>query len=113
MLLADSSTWAYSSEKVQKQVSEFGKVCKRGKLKINVNESKVIRFSTQKRQNMCGISLNEETVEYVECFTYLGMDMIVNGTGGAKVSHRVGEGSKILGVLRNVWKEGSQPRELK
>lgn len=33
--------------------------------------------------------------------------MAVNGAMGAKVNHRLCEGAKVQGALRNVWKESS------
>lgn len=49
------------------------------------------------------MSLEEENLEDVKCFRYLGVDMASKGK--AKVGHRVGEGMKVLRALRNVWKE--------
>lgn len=36
---------------------------------------------------------------------YLGVDMVANGTMEAILSHCVGERMKVLGALKNVWKE--------
>lgn len=41
----------------------------------------------------------------MECFRYLGVYEAAGGTKGADVSHMVEEGTKVLGALRNVWKE--------
>lgn len=45
--------------------------------------------------------------EDLECFTYLGMDMTLDGTMGSEASHRVKEGVRVLGQLRSVRKERS------
>ena len=46
VLLADNTTLVADSEdKLQKLLKEFGRVCERRKLKVNVNKSKVMHCS--------------------------------------------------------------------
>ena len=101
----DTALVADSSEKLQKLVTEFGKVCERRKLRVNVNKSKAIRFSRVEGQVDWGVSLNGKKLEEVQCFRYLGVDLAANGSMEAEVSHRVGEGARVLGAMKNVWKE--------
>ena len=65
---------ADSEEKLCRLVSEFGRVFKRRKLRVNVDYSKVMKCS---RYGNCGIMharLNGEPLEEVYCFKYLGSD---------------------------------------
>lgn len=42
-------------------------------------------------------------MEEMDWFRYLGLNLPEDGTMGAKVSHRVE--AKVLGALKNVWKD--------
>ncbi|XP_071528163.1 pachytene checkpoint protein 2 homolog isoform X2 [Panulirus ornatus] len=44
---------------------------------------------------------------------YLGVDLAADGTMEAEVNHRVVEGAKILGALKNVWKSRTLSRKAK
>ena len=51
---------------------------KRG-LKINVNKTKICIFEKRRRQNNCEWYINDEKLEIVESFIYLGMKLVKNG----------------------------------
>ena len=61
-------------------MSEFGRVCERRKLRVNVDKSKVMRCSMYGNGGRMLVILNGEPVEEVDCFKYLGQLMEdVNG----------------------------------
>lgn len=76
-------------------VSEFGRVCVRRKLRVNMNKSKVLGLVLQ-RQVSLGESLNGENVKEVRCFRYLEIDLAANGTMEVEESHRMGKEVKVL-----------------
>ncbi len=88
-------------------MTEFGRVCERRKLRVNVDKSKVMRCSKEEGQGNMRVSLNGEELEEVSCFRYLGVDIAADGNQAVEVKHRVGEGAKVMGALRSVWKEKS------
>ena len=53
-------------------VSEFGRVCERRKLRVNVGKSKVMRCSRYGNGDRMRVILNGEPLEEVDCFKYLG-----------------------------------------
>lgn len=53
------------------------------------------------------MGLNEENLEAVVCFKYLGIDMAENGPMEVEVSHSLDEEAKVRGALRSMWKERS------
>lgn len=93
--------------KLQELVSEFVRMFERRKLRVNVNRSKVIRFSSGNRQVSWSMSLNGRYLEEVKWFRYLGVDIAANGIIEADVSHRVGKRANDLSPLRNMCKEGT------
>ena len=73
LLFADDiALVAYSEEKLCRLVSEFGRVCERRKLRVNVGKSKVIRWSRYSNRDPMHVILNNELLEEVDCFKYLG-----------------------------------------
>ena len=59
---------ADSEEKLFRLVSEYGRVCERRKLKVNVGKSKVMRFSRYSNGCRMHAILNVEPIEEVGCF---------------------------------------------
>ena len=99
LLFADDTVVVADSErKLCQLVTEFGRVCERRKLRVNVGKSKVMRCT---RLNAM---LNGEALEEVDQFKYLGSVIAANGGVEADVRHRVNEGCKVLGALKGVMK---------
>ena len=51
--------------------SEFGRVCERRKLRVNVGKRKVMRCSRYGNGDRMHVILNGEPLEEVDCFKYL------------------------------------------
>ena len=54
------------------QTGEFGRVCERRKLRVNVGKSKVMRCSRYGNGGRMPEILNGEPLEELDCFKYLG-----------------------------------------
>ena len=67
----DTSLVADSEEKLCRFLSEFGRVCERRKLRVNVGKSKVTRCSRYGNGNRMPVKLNGEPLEEVDCIKYL------------------------------------------
>ena len=63
---------ADSEEKLCRFVREFGRVCKKLKLRVNVGKNKVIKCSRYGNWDRMHAILNGETLEEVDCFKHLG-----------------------------------------
>ena len=64
----DTALVADSEEKLCRLVSEFGRVCKRRKLRVNVCKSKVMRCSRYGNGGRMHVILNGGSLEEVDCF---------------------------------------------
>ena len=64
----DTAPVADSKEKLCRFVSEFGIVCERKKLRVNVSKSKVMRCSRYGNGDRMHVILNGEPLEEVDCF---------------------------------------------
>ena len=61
-----------SAEQLQAIVEEFGRVCERRKLRVNVDKSKVMVAGRDMEPFSPNIQLNGDTMEEVKSFKYLG-----------------------------------------
>ena len=105
LLFADDTVVVADSEKKLRQlVTEFGKVCERRKLRVNVGKSKVMRCTRNEDGGRLNVTLNGEVLEEVNQFKYLGSIIDANGGVEADVRHRVNEGCKVLGAMKGVMK---------
>ena len=68
----DTALVADSEEKLCRLESEFGRVCERRKLRVNVGKSKVIRCSRYGNGDRMHVILNGEPLEELDCCKYLG-----------------------------------------
>ncbi len=104
---------------LQKLVRVFGSVCKRRKLKVNLNKSKVmvcersrsevVDFICPNRvgikcEKECKITLNGEEMEEANEFKYLGSVVCKHcGTEG-ETRGRALQGKKVVGSLERIMK---------
>ena len=95
---------ADSERKLCQLVTEFGRMCERRKLQVNVGKIKVMRCTRNDDGARLNVMLNGEALEEVDEFKYLGSVKAANGGVEADVRHRVNEGCKVLGALEGVMK---------
>ena len=98
----DTALVADSEEKLCRLVSEFGRVCERRKLRVNVDKSKVMRCSRYGNEDRMHVILNGEPLEEVDCFQYLGSQVAADGGCEWDVVHRINEGYRAWGALKSV-----------
>ena len=87
LLFADTAIVVDSEKKLCKLVSEFGRVCKRRKLRVNVGKSNVMRCSWYGNVGQMHVILNGEPLEEVDCFKYLGLQVTADGGFERDVAH--------------------------
>ena len=73
-------------------MSEFGRVCERRKLRVNVGKSKVLRHLMYGNGGGMHVILNGEPLEEVDCFKYLLLQVSADGGCERDVVHRMNEG---------------------
>ena len=98
----DTALVADSAEQLQCLVREFGRVCERRKLRVNVDKSKVMCVGVNVDPSLFNIMLNGERMEVVNSFKYLGSCFSSNGGVKEDVSMRVGEGMRAFGAIKRV-----------
>lgn len=91
----DTALVADSEEKLRQLVTEFGRVCERRKLRVNVGKSKVMKCTRRVDGGMMNVMLNGEILEEVDCFRYLGSKVSVDGSVEAEVKSRINEAGKV------------------
>ena len=75
----DTALVADSEEKLCRLVSEFGRVCERRKLRVNVGKSKVLRCSRYGNEGRMHVILTGEPSKEGDCFKYLGSQVAADG----------------------------------
>ena len=114
LLFADDTVVvADSEEKLCQLVNEFGRVCKRRKLRVNVGKSKVMRCTNGDDGNRLNVVLDGEVLEEVSQFKYLGSVIAADGGVEADVRHRVNEGCKVLGAMNGLMKNRGLEMDVK
>ena len=92
LLFVDDTALVADSVKLCSLVSEFGKVCERRKLKVNVGKSKFMRCLRYGNMGRMHVILNGAPLEEVNCFKYLGWQVAADGGCEMDVEHRMNEG---------------------
>ena len=82
-------------------MSEFGRVCERKKLSVNVGKSKVMRCSRYGNGTQMDMILNDEPLEEVDWFNCLGFHAAADGGCERDVVHRMNEGHLV--ILYNLY----------
>ena len=93
---------ADSEEKLCRLVSEFVRVCERRKLRVNVVKSKVMRCSRYGNGDRIDVILNGGPLEEVDCFKYLGSQVVADGGCERDGVHKMNEGYRAWGALKSV-----------
>ena len=96
MLVADSK------KNLERLVEEFGRVCLRRKLKVNVTKSKIMRSVIDGIVGKINIVMDDSVLEEFEAFKHLGSQ--VTCLFEVEVQQRVLEGSLVMGVVRCILK---------
>ena len=89
-----------SEESLKKLIEDFGRVCKSRGLKVNVEKSKVMVVSGENKQ--CRIKLEDELLEQVSEFKYLGYLLDERGTDDAECGRKVASGRRVAGAIKSL-----------
>ena len=73
-------------------MSEFGRVCERRKLRVNVGKGEVMSCSRYGNGDRMHVILNREPLEEVDCFKYLWSQVDADAGCERLVVHRMNEG---------------------
>ncbi len=95
---------AKTERRLRQLVEEFGRVCKRRKLKVNESKSKVLKCMRLVGGRRMNVALNGDVLEEVECFKYLGSRVAVGGGIEGKVKFRMNDVGKVCGGMKRVFK---------
>ena len=87
----DTALLADTEEKLCVLVSEFGRVCERRKLRVDVGKSKVMRCSRYGNGGRMHVILNSERLDEVDCFKCLELEVAADGGCERDVVHRMNE----------------------
>ena len=109
----DTALVADSEEGLQQLVTEFGRVCNRRKLKVNVGKSKVMRCTKTRNGVGLQINLEGEGLEEVESFKYLGSHVTWEGDVEQEVNSRVRDAGRVMGGMKKLWSNRELGMEVK
>ena len=96
LFVDDTARVADLEKKLCRLVSEFGRICERRKLRVNVDKSKVMKCSRYLNGRRMHMILIVERSEEVDCFKYLTSWCERN------VVHKMNEGYRAWGALKRV-----------
>ena len=103
LLFADGRALVADSEKkLCRLASEYGRVCERRKLRVNVGKGKVTRCTRYCNGGRMHVILNGEPIEEVDCLKYLGSQVAADRECERDVVHRMNEGYRAWGAPKSV-----------
>ena len=94
LLFADDPALVADSEKLCRLVIEFGRVCERRKLRVNVGKSKVMRCARYGNGGRMHLILQAEPLEKV------GSQVVADRGCERDVVHRINDGYRAWGPLK-------------
>ena len=98
----DTALVAESQDKLCRLVSEFGRVCERRKLRVNVCKRKVMRCSRYGIGGRMHVILDGEPLVEVDCFKYLGWQVASDVGCERDLVHRMNERYRAWETLKSV-----------
>ena len=102
LLFADDTALVTDSEEMLcRLVSEFGRVCERRKLRMNVGKSKVMWCSRYGNGGQMHMMLNDKQLEEVDCFKYTRLQVAADVVK-RDVVHRMNERYRAWAALKSV-----------
>ncbi|VDP81243.1 unnamed protein product [Schistosoma mattheei] len=96
----DLTLLSHTHEQIQIKIASVAAVSASVDLNIHMGKTKVLKFKTE---NSNSITLDYETLEDVESFTYLGSTIDEQGGSDADVKVRIGKARVAFLQLKNIW----------
>ena len=90
-----------SEEDLRAMVERFVEVCRRNRMKVNVNKSKVMILDREEGLE-CEVYVDGIRLEHVSEFKYLGCVLEGEGTDEAECSKKVASGRRVAGAIRSL-----------
>ncbi len=84
-------------------VEEFGSVRKRKKLRVTQSKSKVMKCLRMVDGRRMNVDPNQELLEKVQCFKYLGSHVAVDGGIEGEMKFRMSEVGEVCGGMKSVF----------
>ena len=81
-------------------MNEFCKVCEKRKLCVNIGKRKITRCKRYVNVGLMDVKLKGKPLEELDCFKYLALQVAADGL--SNVGHKMDEGYKARGALKNV-----------
>lgn len=91
-----------SEGRLRKLTDEFGRMCKRRKVRVNESKSKLMNCTRMMDDKKMNLTINGKLFEEVNCFKYLKSYIAVD-RGTDEVKHRMNI-AKVCGGMKNVFK---------
>ncbi|CAL4094820.1 unnamed protein product, partial [Meganyctiphanes norvegica] len=102
LLFADDTViLAESANELQLALDALQDYCRIWKLKINVDKSKIIRFSKRRTKNLPNFILNGETINIVDTYVYLGTTIKFNGKFVDAKNKQLFQAKRALSSIRS------------
>ena len=96
----DLALLSHTHQQMQEKTADLAEVSAQVGLKVNRGKTKVLRANTKKQDP---IRLNDDPLEEVEKFTYLGSTVDRQGGTDADVKARIGKARIAFRQLKNIW----------
>ena len=97
----DTVILAESANELQLALDALQDYCRIWKLKINVDKSKIIRFSKRRTKNLPNFILNGETINIVDTYVYLGTTIKFNGKFVDAKNKQLFQAKRALSSIRS------------
>ena len=97
----DISLLSTTANHLQKKAQILTENARKTRLQINQKKTKVMCINLKERPQ---IKIDEEELEVVTDFTYLGSNISVENTGQKDISARINKARNSYYSLRNIWK---------
>ena len=98
----DTIILAESPDELQIALNALSDYCNQWKLKINVDKTKIIRFSKRKSKTFNYVfHLNNETVELVDSYVYLGTKFSYNGKFKEAIKKQLLQAQRALFAIKS------------
>ena len=92
----DTVILAESSDDMQNQINYFYDFCKKWRLKVNIEKSKVLVFSNGRLPNNIKFNYNDKELKIVAHFSYLGIVFSKTGSFNIAKKELVNKGIKAM-----------------
>ncbi|GBP59075.1 hypothetical protein EVAR_39161_1 [Eumeta japonica] len=100
-----------SACELQKVVTKMNDSVKKRGMKVNVSKTKMTVFGKSESTTECDIHAEDEKVEQVKDFVYLGSTFTNDGKHGRDIERRVDTKNKVNGALFTIMNSKSISRQ--